>query len=702
MEKIKIEKGQTLYQCDEPVEYLDIVLTGEIAMTDGTNTEVSLTNGSMIGATYKPGERYTFNYVAKDTTIILRFDYESEDDIVTAVTSTPAVAPAIASASMEAVKNTLHALSEATDAANDLCKELKYNYNEYQFMCVQLGKAPSKYPLLDVLAAPEPSEALSGWQADICKAFCDNKDELEKSFYPLNVNFCVETVMRAASLGHYFIQELLSVLEFINTTKSTSADFTSEFYDVKSRVGGNSSASSGAAPAIKNAIDMILAFSGVDSEVADNFRKDVKAYIDVEDRHSHSDEMRRLRRSLCDGFYKIYEEAFYKSLETDHLPVEVQMFFYFGFVDEVMAGEANTEFLYKTVVGWEKDPHGRILSFYDWLVKIYKGEAMPSKNEFDSDWLDYLREEVRNNRMTQKEADKLKEDGRAKVDYEIHNMFMGANKTTHGHLASFVPMFNAQDVIRPLDKCLLTPSNVRASFQKVLDIDYSLFYRPALKSYPEFKIQHFMYNTEIKPYIILMPNIGIRGLMWQEVEGPRKETPAHMMLSIFHTEDLDATVVRMCAFFRWEMCRRIMGVRYSDISEPSLTSEYTNYLQFYRKNGYLSSDAKESIKMALQKARNDYKVVFVADYEKYILNEAQGMSRLNKEAREILFKYCTFSAKYRSLRGSTPQYSQLCEAFKLSQANRLHNLDLTLRKMKSINPDGIAPEVPSEIEFAKL
>ena len=78
------------------------------------------------------------------------------------------------------------------------------------------------------------------------------------------------------------------------------------------------------------------------------------------------------------------------------------------------------------------------------------------------------------------------------------------------------------------------------------------------------------------------------------------------------------------------------------------------------------------------------------------------MSRLNKEAREILFKYCTFSAKYRSLRGSTPQYSQLCEAFKLSQANRLHNLDLTLRKMKSINPDGVAPEVPAEIEFAKL
>ena len=41
-------------------------------------------------------------------------------------------------------------------------------------------------------------------------------------------------------------------------------------------------------------------------------------------------------------------------------------------------------------------------------------------------------------------------------------------------------------------------------------------------------------------------------------------------------------------------------MRWNDITEPSLTSEYCDYIQFYRKNHDLSAEAKEKIKNALK------------------------------------------------------------------------------------------------------
>ncbi|SFT50545.1 hypothetical protein SAMN02910356_00846 [Selenomonas sp. GACV-9] len=702
MEKIKLSKGQILHKQGDSINTIEILLAGALTVSDGDDVEINLGSGSIIGTSCLPGEAYCFDYTAHNDSTLLVFDYTSEDDIVEAVTTTPAIAPVIAAASMESASKLLDAFAAAADAAAKLCQDLKYNYNEYRFMCVDLQQEPQNFDFITTLAAPEPATMTSGWEADLCRAFCDQKTLLERDFYPLDTSFCVATVMRAAAIERKICQEIKAMTDFISITKTATKPFVETFYAVKSRVDTNNRNGSEDAPLIQNALEMILAFSGVDSDVADTFRKDIQTFTAMEDRWAKSDEMRRLRMSIADGFYKIYEAAFFKSMETPHIPAEVRMFFLFGFVDETLAGKANTEFLYRTAVGWEDDPEGQILSLYGWLEKIYHGQAVPSKNEFDNDWTESLREEVRTGALSQQDADELQNDTRAMVSFEIHNMVTSANKATYGRLASFVPVFNAQDVVRPLEKSLSSPAVVRESFNKVIDIDFGCFYRPTLASFPDFKIPHFVYNVEVKPYVILMPNFGSRALMWQEIEGMRRVTPAHMMLSIFHSEELDEAIVHLCALFRWEMCRRIQGVRYADVSEPSLTSEYTNYLQFYRKNGYLSSDIKDRIKLSLQKARNDYKTVFVADYEKYIQSEAYGMPKLNKIAREILFKYCTFSQKFRADRGTSPQYQPLMGRWTVAHNARTHNLDLTLRKVQRMNPDAVPAELLSEIKFTNL
>lgn len=703
MEKIKVRKGQVLHRKGEEVRTLEVVLSGALVMTDGDEVEVRLGSGTVAGAIYFPGEMYAFDYVAAEDSSLVTMEYQAVEDVAEAVTSTPAIAPMMASESMALTQRMLDALTATEDAATELCKELKYNYNDYQFLCVKLPTAPTRFAFVEGLTVFEPSGLGLGWEAEICRAFCGQEAVLREQFYPLDVHFCVETVMRASEAGRRVRKELEAATAFIGQTRAAAAPFIAAFYDVKSRVDAKTRGASEETPAISNALDVILAFSGVKSEVAETFRKDIKQYAETEDRRAKSDEMRRLRMSLADGFYQIYEAAFFNSMETSHIPAEVRMFFLFGFVDEGLAGEGNTAALYRAAVGWEEDPAGRVLPVYDWLTRIYQGTAVPSKNDFDNDWVEYLREEVRTAAITQKKADELLNDRRAMVSFEIQNMFKSANRITNGHIASFVPIFTAQDVVRPLDKCFADPARVQAAIDKVTEIDFGCFYRPVLTEFPELKITHFVYNTEIKPYLILMPNFGSRGLMWQEIEGVKRTTPAHMVLSIFHSEDLEETIIRMCAQFRWEMCRRLQGVRYTDITELSLTSEYMKYLQFYKKNGNLSSEMKERVKLALQKARNDYKKVFVAEYEKYIQNEAFGLPRLNKVAREILFRYCTLSKKFRKALASNPQFQPLMARWDVTQGAKAHSMDLLVRKVRRMKPEEELPkEIMEQAKFLKL
>ena len=700
MEKIKIGKGEVLHKKGDVVKSLEIILAGALQLTDGNGVEVRLDSGSLVGAVYQTGEIYSFDIVALMDCVLVVIDYRNEDSIAEAVMATPAIAPVMASASMAFSKALLESLSINENIAADLCKEIKRNYMDYSFLCVKLETEPQKFSFIEAMITPEPSKLSEGWEAKACLAFCANSDEIKKGYLAMDVSFCVSVVMQAAETGRRIRKSLEAASTFISWTKAGSADFVRAYYDVKSKLGiQDRENADGSSHLISDALEIILAYSGIDAEVADAFRKDVKAYTEVEDRRAKSDEMRSLRMSISKGFYQIYEAAFFNSMESTHVPIEVRMFLLFGFVDEVLAGSTNTAELYNMAVGWEEDPDGRILPMCDWLKKIYDGEATPSKNQFDNDWKAYLREAVRTSQMTQREADELMDDRVEMVKFEIHNLFMTANRLVSGHLSSFVPIFSAQDVIRPLDKSLSSVSVVRKALDNVIDVDYGCFYRPATVELPRFNMQRFIFNQEIRPYFILMPNVGERGIMWQEIEGASRQTPAHMLMSIFHVAELEETMTRMCADFRWEMCRRIQGVHYADITEHSLTSEYMNYLQFYKKNSNLSNEVKENVKLALQKARNDYKAVFIKEYSHYILSESQGRPRLNKVARDIIFRYCTLSKKYRASLASNTQFAPLIDRWRQKQGAKIHTIELLEQKLTRMLRPG--EELPGEIQIEK-
>lgn len=705
MGKIEISKGQILRHKGEIVDTIAIILKGSFTIQHSDDLSLSVANGTILGAFHACGSQYDYDYVAAEDSTLFEYEYSSEEDLAAAIRAIPAIAPVMVSASIKKLNKLLDILETLYDKSKNLCLDLKADYNDYRDICSQLMILPHKYDEINGLVPPERPVLLSNWQAILCRS-CLEKDELlRKECYPADINFCVGTIMLASQLAQSIQPQIDQMDDFIRQTTDATHEFVREYHTQKAKVDDAKrreamEAGSGNLPQIKNALNTILAFAGTDRETSESFAKNIRQFMKCPDKTEKSDEMRRLRMNITQTFYKIYEAAFFKSMETADLPAEVKMFFFFGFVDEELAGADNTALLYKYTLLWEDDANGRVLPAYEWLKKIYRGEAPPSKDEFENDWPDHLKEEVRQGNIKQAQADELLKDFKAMASFEINNMMTSANKMTYGSIFSFIPAFYAEAVTRPLENCLSSAERVTKALDRVRSIDYSCFYRLTFATYPELKINRFEYDLEVLPYIILMPNYGSRGVMWQEIEGRRRTTPSHMVVSILHSEDLDDTMVKMCAQFRWEMCKRIQGVHYSDISEPSLTSEYCNYLQFYKKNSNLSADMKEKVKTILKRNGNNYRSVFSSEYELYVKNESEGLPRLNKVSREILFKYCTFSKKYRESLSINPQYKHIIERWTVLHSERKRTLDLFTKKILTMK-DKLPEEVSLQTEYLK-
>lgn len=447
------------------------------------------------------------------------------------------------------------------------------------------------------------------------------------------------------------------------------------------------------APEIRDSMNTILSYSQVDEETATFFRNTVHQYSKMTDKNSSDDASRRLRLNISKLFYQIYEKAFMRSLHESEVPKIIQMFFNFGYVDEQLAGMDNASYLYSIIDRLPSDPSRSVYTIYEWLRAIYEGKKTPSRNEFDADYQAYVHELKTSGKITAEEETSMLKNREEQVLFELRNMFQSVNKITFGRVSSFCPIFSEHNILKELDKSLVTADKTEQAFKQIRSIDFSAYYRDMIYTNPELGIGKEYISVEILPDIILMPNVGVRGVMWQEIEGRKRTTPSRMMVSVFQMEDLTNILVRLTGDFRWEMCRRVQGARWNDVSEPSLTSKYFDYIQFYKKNRDLSADAKDKIKLNMQKAKNSFKEMFIRDYESWILYEGAGSPRLNKIARAILFDFCPFAKAVREKLKANPLYKEMMERYDVKLSQQIHHYDNLFQKLKNIN----AP-VPEEIQ----
>ncbi len=416
----------------------------------------------------------------------------------------------------------------------------------------------------------------------------------------------------------------------------------------------------------------IMEYAGFEKADVDKCKELLKAYeVVAVAQDNTTSACQRVRKELTNLFYDIYEKAFLRASKARSISTVMELFFLFGVLDLKMAGENHLDELLEALDKIHKQQEEQkeriangemfthVYTAYQWLCMVYRGEREPSKNEFDVDYAGDLLEQRKSNLITRAQENELKRDQLKKVQFEIHNMFMTNNRITYGRITSFCPVLHDKDFIRGVDQMLLTLDKVNGAVDDIRALDYSCFYREVHFMAPEYGIDRTEIQKEVLPEVILMPNIGGRAMMWQETSGVKRDTPARFIFPIMTIGELPQMMLETAGRYRWEICRKILGVRWNDIREKSLTSEFYDYVQFYRKNRDLTPQAKEKVKADLLHAKNNYREVFVADYVGWMKYESQGNFRLNKVSRRIISDYVPFPAAVRKKLADNPMYKEL-------------------------------------------
>ena len=446
---------------------------------------------------------------------------------------------------------------------------------------------------------------------------------------------------------------------------------------------------------LNRSLDLILEYADTVETTANEFKQLIDQFSKTSDRSSTDKETGLIRRQLTKLFYLLYNEVLQVSLRTGEVPTIVKMFLNFGYMDPTLCGFDNAVELYKIAENYHGLKDQGIYTFYEWIQEIYQGRKQPSRNEFEQDYVAYVRNLKRERKIDKETEVRMLEDNMGKVMYELQNVFPQVNKVTFGRIFSYCPILMEENILKSFDDLLMTPRKILDSFEKITSVDYSAFYHEILFEDLKLNLRETV-QLDIRPDVILMPNAGTKGILWQEIEGMYRTTPGRMMISALHLENMDKTFLRMTGEFRWEMCKRTMGARWNDFASHSLTSDYCSYAQFYNKNRDLSFDAKEKIKELLKRSKNSFKEMFVHDYMVFILNESTGASRLNKVVRDVLFQYCPFTQEIcQSLQGNGA-FIDFLDRYRIRKSQHLHHLNQVLLKYQNAGKP-----VPEEIASQK-
>lgn len=426
---------------------------------------------------------------------------------------------------------------------------------------------------------------------------------------------------------------------------------------------------------LKDSASKILEYSGLPKEQTDAFMLNLIAFRNMKDRLSVDEDARNIRSNAIAGFFDIYEAVFKKATDNKDNSRLINMFLNYAYMDERMLTPEQTLTLYKLAGKDAATGNSSIYTMRNWLTKVYNLECEPSMNEFGQDYSDMFREMKKRGQVTDKDKNAYDTNRTGKLAYETGNMLKTTQKLCHGQISVYFPVLHKEMLTRDLDKAYVTPSRVRESLDKILEVDFSAFYREIHFIDQNKAIEKEIIMKSLEPHIILIPIFGSRAMMWQEISCRNRNTPGRFLLPAFTDEDLDAMMLRLVGNFRWELCRTMMGTAWNDVTQPSLTSEYTDYIQFFKKNKDLSDEAKDKIKAQSVKYHGKTRDIFTSDYEIWINNESKGNVRLNKVLRNIFYRYCPFNKSIREQLEKQPMYAETAILFKNQRAKIARDLD---------------------------
>lgn len=745
MKSIKITAGESFCQEGSRDGLLSIVADGTVSYKT-TGVSGTISKGNIVGIPESDSVYYPFTYTATTPVTLYQYDYASFEDLNVLLEANKEACGLIAYYCNQQFNELNNSYTTILSSCQILYDTTCEEYEQYKRLCASMNVTPKELPGLNQLSDYKEKAEISSFTIDYYTSMAGFASARWKAFFETDFKAAAGFILKlsdditnllstirnisihldmicdllvseykidlytfylelfetavASNIPYAPISEAIErIIATVEQTDAVDSEVSRERFTEYKNLIPKSSASAGKVNAknaginddtvnkiidsLKDSLSVILDYSEIDEESSRKFISLINSYAEVPDRSSSEDNVRVLRKNITLMFYEIYKLAFFKSLKDPIIPTELKMFFYFGYVDSRLSGNENAAYLYMLSEQFKEDPKNGIFSLYDWLKKIYYCDKEPCVNEFNEDYTSMLHKMKVEKKINDLEESALLKDGVKRVTYEIDNMFKSVNRMISGRVTTFCPVFSDHELYRPLDSIFLKYEDIYSLVDKIRMVDFSLFYRETTYANPDAGIVKDLIQVEILPDIIFMPGLGTRGAMWQEITGRKRTSPARFALPIFLMEDLTKTMFRLCGEFRWELCRRIQGARWNDIGERSLTADYCDYLDTYKRSKDLSPETKEKIKSNYAKFRNSSKEMFVHDYIDYMQYESSGSLRLNKLTRTILFTYCPFSKVIREQLATNQLYKEIVDRYNIKHAHILHLSDVSMQKIQA-------------------
>jgi hypothetical protein len=260
--------------------------------------------------------------------------------------------------------------------------------------------------------------------------------------------------------------------------------------------------------------------------------------------------------------------------------------------------------------------------------------------------------------MTKKEkesANIYEDNPEDRVRFEIRAIVQETLKLLFGSKKKALPILCREAMLGKMDRLLMDPETVAEYIQTYRQRDYSVFYREAVVRH---KFGTDLAQKEVRPNFVLYPVAGLRVMMWQEIDGAKRNSAGRLFLPIICNGKKEEAVLSLLAQFRWELQKTVAGAKWIDAVEGGLVGAYYDYIQFYKKNPSLSSEAKARVNEFIKKTRSD-RDRFTADYIMWLESEYEGRVKLNAVTRDIFYRYVPFRKKVRAEMAKKPLYSNL-------------------------------------------
>lgn len=146
--------------------------------------------------------------------------------------------------------------------------------------------------------------------------------------------------------------------------------------------------------------------------------------------------------------------------------------------------------------------------------------------------------------------------------------------------------------------------------------------------------------NRIPPFVVLLPSYGDIGFCWEPFDRYNRVTSRGRVAVPMYGRSLKLAVITATADLRWQVAKEKASYYWM---EEGLTG---NYYQWFQP----------------QKLRGDVKEYFIADYTTWLLKESEGIQKLDKEVRNVFWRYIPFPQKIKDeLKTKSFVYQELCQ-----------------------------------------